>query len=98
MQLLSFLIVNVHESQASEHMVIVHNWHLSIPCLLRGYTNYQSSPSVNLKTDPHSECKYPILLRKSDIVQHALCVLHDYAVPLVDNTIRLSRVDCSWFL
>jgi len=97
-QLLLFLFRNVEESQASEQTEMLHNWLPPMPGLVRGFTDYRLRRSAVLEIDCHWECKCPVLLRKSGIVQHASYALHDRAVCLFDDSIRPRSVGPSRFL
>lgn len=88
---LSFLFWNVDQSEVSEHMQM-RQWWLSsgtMPGLVRSLTAHRACQSAALETDCHRDCKNPVHLPKSDIVQYALYVPHDPAVHPFSNSIRL---------
>jgi len=97
-QLLSFLFRNVDESQASEHTEMLQRWLPPMPGLVRSLADYRSRRRAVLVIDCHRDCKRPVLLRNSGIVQHASYAFHDRAVRLFDDSIRLWSVGCSRFL
>jgi len=98
-QLLFFPFWNVHDSQASEHTGLLQRWlpSGSMPGLVRSPADYRSCWGAVLEIDCHWDCKCPVLLRKSGIVQHASYALHDRAVRPFDNSIKLRSVGRSCF-
>jgi len=92
--LLLLLFQNAYESQTSEPTEIFQSWCLSrsMRGLVQSLAEYWSHWSAVLETDQHWDCKCPVLHQKSGIIHHASYVLHNCAVHLCDNSIRLMSV------
>jgi len=93
-RLLCSVCRNVVDRLATVRTEAMQNLRPPMPGILWGFTNYGSRCSAVLEIDCHTDCNFPVVLQRSGIIQQAWYAVHDRAVRLFNDCIRLRWIGC----